>query len=983
MNWIQYVKSAESLLDSHRIPPSEDIIELIKRVNPTSLKLPASDKKLGYDLKNRLQNLLLENYGKAFYLVPHPDEPAIALIKHQLSPMVDACHTELKCLTEKALRALEPSSTKRPPSPSEKKSSKQLRQEELQRCSGLDSSCTPKGALRKAQRWLEEYDYARAEEVLAGIRIKDKEELPTLIKAVRILSEEMGAYDRVIEILLAQPKQLVKDQSLREILSLCYYSNGMVSEARAIFESITPAELGKDVLYAYADLSFKDGQLSLAFRLLEIADAKEGFVTSYAGLRKDIEGNMLANAEPVLAEAQAAFDRGDFPAAQSLARNALACYPNFIRAQDLISIMDEMQAEAERAWLWQCLDRLTGREERIELLQKLLECDKGNGEKIRELIACEKKLQRKKLIENRIEELRMYAKEQAWSHCFDILYWLGRQEFQVEQYRCAFGISPHFAVLFENRPLLRLSDQEAKELWLEYVQVKQSIGAGVTEGCFQRFNGIRRYFGGYPQFKEDYRRLLAIEQGRVRDEVDLLLARANDEGSSFAEVQEILPSIRRPMAILPAEERGAYERALRELLVRRAPPKSEAEFAAEYRHAIYSYNWRRAQTLKDRIGDIEAFRRIDAEFAEHLDALDIKGAHQERDFIEATELDVEGYDDDENPVQYVTRTSSLTRMGANHRHVMMREDDETIILLDLKKISAVKYRSPYFKGLTYEDSLPGKAIFLFRRDRGDTFLRASLSLDDSTFLATIDMREKFRLKDSQKIISVYMSSDKTKEYFLNLRDDAPNGRAKFTKGSLLNKKSWDVLGRGIAVFDVSRMTTEPDRFVLTTPEDTSIFDCRMSVRLWTEGPAYFYGADPYNKVIFLQNQLGVSIGTYDMQDASSFPNVNGTDYFKGDEILGINPGTGIAMLRCGEETGMLFNIESCQYSETFPLYNLLVTQTQSHWYFFEYEKEEETLYLKYVTGELENQLRWHDTPFEADKNEACVQNETAVLSEAL
>ena len=966
MNWQRYVKSAESLLNSCRVPPSEDIIELIKRVNPTNLKLTAPEKKLGYDLKNGLQNLLLENYGKAFYLIPHPYEPAIALIKHRLSPLVDACHTELKCLTKKALAAVESAPAERPIlPPAGKKSSKQLRQEELQLCSGLEPSCTPKGALHKAQRWLEEFDYAQAEKVLAGIRIKDKEELPTLVKATRILSEEMGAYGRAIETLLAQPNQIIKDQNIRELLALCYYNNGTIPEARVIFESIPPAEMGKNALYAYADLSFKDGNVLLAFRLLDVADAKEGFVTSFASLRKEVEENMLGEAEPVLVKAQAAFDRGEFPAAQSLAREALTRYPNFQMAHDLIGIMEEMQAEAERASLWERFERFTDREVRIELLQRLLECDKGNSERIRELIACEKRLRRKKLVEGRIDELRMLAKDEAWSSCFDTLYWLGRQEVPIEQYRYAFGIFPHFAVLFENRPLLRLSDQEAKELWLEYVRVKQSIDAGKTDGCFQRLNAIRRYFGGYPQFKEDYRRLLAFEQARLRGEVDLLLARARDEGSTFAEVQEILQSIRRPMAMLPGQERGAYDRAFKELLVLRAPPKSEAEFAAEYRHAVFSGNVERAQTLKEYLGDIEALLRIDREFAEHLEAVRIAAERTDKYRIQATPLTIVGIgdDDDDDPVQYDVRTSSLTRMGATHRHILLREDDETIILVSLRGMSAVKYRSPYFKGLTYEDALPGQATFLFRQDHGDTFWRATLSPTDSAFQARIDMRKQFRLKDSQKIVAVYMSSDKTKEYFLNL-GDAPDGRAKFTKVSLLNGKSYDILGKGIAVFYVSRMTSEPDRFVLTTHEETSFFDCKLSVQARSDKPLHYYGTDPVNKVIYLQNEQGITIANYDMAGLSSFLNEDNCEYFKGDEIMGVNPGTAIAMLRCGEETGMLFDMGSCRYSERFPLYNLLVSQTQSHWYYFEYEEGSETLYLKYVTGELEDQLGWYSTPDE-------------------
>ena len=59
MSWQCDINSAESLLNSTRVPPSEEIIALIKRINPTSLLLSETDRELGYRTKNRLQNLLL------------------------------------------------------------------------------------------------------------------------------------------------------------------------------------------------------------------------------------------------------------------------------------------------------------------------------------------------------------------------------------------------------------------------------------------------------------------------------------------------------------------------------------------------------------------------------------------------------------------------------------------------------------------------------------------------------------------------------------------------------------------------------------------------------------------------------------------------------------------------------------------------------------------------------------------------------------
>jgi hypothetical protein len=103
MSWQIYVRSAEVVLESKKVPSSHEIISLIKRINPTSLNLSEKDREQGYVIKNRLQNLLLENYGEAFHLAPHPYSPDIILIKHSALPSIDACHADFNALSPKAL----------------------------------------------------------------------------------------------------------------------------------------------------------------------------------------------------------------------------------------------------------------------------------------------------------------------------------------------------------------------------------------------------------------------------------------------------------------------------------------------------------------------------------------------------------------------------------------------------------------------------------------------------------------------------------------------------------------------------------------------------------------------------------------------------------------------------------------------------------------------------------------------------------------
>jgi len=114
MSWQLSVRLAETVLESCRVIPSEKIIALIKRINPTRLPLSDTEREHGYQIKNRLQNLLLENYGAAFHLAPDPYLPDLLLIKHNTLPSIDACHADLNALSPRALDTVGEGAAARP-----------------------------------------------------------------------------------------------------------------------------------------------------------------------------------------------------------------------------------------------------------------------------------------------------------------------------------------------------------------------------------------------------------------------------------------------------------------------------------------------------------------------------------------------------------------------------------------------------------------------------------------------------------------------------------------------------------------------------------------------------------------------------------------------------------------------------------------------------------------------------------------------------
>src|SRR5690349_3212492 len=102
MTWQESVDLAQRALSAATVPRCEELVSLIKKVNPTKLSLPEEKEAQGYLLKARLQSLLLENYGDSFCFVVAEFDDDIVLIKHRLLPSVDACHARLSSLSRNA-----------------------------------------------------------------------------------------------------------------------------------------------------------------------------------------------------------------------------------------------------------------------------------------------------------------------------------------------------------------------------------------------------------------------------------------------------------------------------------------------------------------------------------------------------------------------------------------------------------------------------------------------------------------------------------------------------------------------------------------------------------------------------------------------------------------------------------------------------------------------------------------------------------------
>ena len=948
MSWQFWVRSVETVLESSRMLTSLEIISLIKRVNPTRLQLSETEREQGYRIKNRLQNLLLENYGEVFYLAPHPCRPDIILIKHTALPSIDACHADLNALSPRALATV--SDLAAPPTECPEK--RQTKGKSRKAAGG----CSPKEVLENAQLLLEQYEYPQAEEMLATLRISAPRDLPVLVKAAGMLVQEVGAYQRAIELLLAQPRELLKDKAVREILAQSYYGNGMIPEARAVFDATYPADLGKSALYAYADISFKDGNLSQAFHLLKLSEEKEGFVTAHASLRREIEAAMLDEARPYLQQGEAAFAGGDLTRAESLLQQALALYPNFQEARRLAGAINAEKSKAEIALLWAQFEASGTAEHRLALLAQLCEQDKENSGRVRDLAARERERQKQEAVQDRLQTLETLAARESWEPCFDIVLWLSHQA-DEESYRRACSISPFFSLLYHNKKLQRLAQQEAKELWLSFLDLTRLKPQEQAQDRWKVVRELKQYFHSYPLFKEEYDRLAAQEQELAQLEVRQLLDRLEElqeqeeKENALGEAKRLVAQLRKRSGSLPAEEASWYREAAQSALDILQPASDDDKSVLDYRTYLLLGNTAKAEKCKEsqhHPWSQEILKKLDDEIEEMF-------------AISAEPIALTASPDLIVDLAAEPAPSGLEYLCSSQRHLLFRESDESIVVVNVSDMTATRYRSPRFKGLAVLDILPDRDVFLLvNQEKKDTVWRATLSGTQSRFTAVFDIYEYFLVPQGAAITGVFMSSTKDNVYYTVSED-----------GDRLYvvKQSIDLVSSVERIFEVQgnpkgafRLSCQPDRFVIVTDDSTTVLEGNLvqprgCSKVGSSQMLNCLGIDVSRSRIYALGDGVVNVLNPNLRAVKQYLRAPSVAHMSCGTLANICVEKSTALMKI-KGRYLFYNMETNKFSQKFSLGRLLYTETPSRWYYLESDMTKPVIMIKDITDEVESLLEW-------------------------
>ena len=949
MSWHVAMGNARKTLNSSLIPSSLDLISLIKEVNPTSVCLSDAEREHGYQMKSRLQNLLLEQYGETFCLAPHPLNPNIVLIKHAALPYIDACHAELAALSCKALDSV---ATHNPAAAAKKISKKpsKVRRE------GTSTGDSAPEVLKKAQKFLAEYDFAAAEELLCSIRISDRDEIVCVERAARALVEEIGAYQQAVELLLAQQNQYLRDPRLRVLLARAYHLSGALPEARAIFDDLHWGGFDKEALVAYADIAHKYGDLVLALKLLKAAEETDGFAGSLESLKREVEQALLAKAEPLLERAFAALDCAELAEAEQLARQALQLCQNNQRARQIVAGIDSEKQAAEIAALWEGLAQAECCEARLDLLEKLSGRDRKNQERITGLMAVEKNRQKKESAQARLKLLHTLVKEAAWPKAFDVVWWLHDQVDQGDACREACSISPFLSVLYENRRLRRLSERSARQVWLDLVKAMTCDLSGYPGGCLETLEGVKHYFEKYPAFREVYDRALRGEREKAREEIKGLLLAASREDTSLSQAQHFLSAIRRAMVHLPAEEGAEFCRTLEARITELTPTAPEDELIEIYKYIARSGNHERAAIIRNCISDQAVLDRFDAELA-HDFAIERSPVRLE--FSDTLQVDFQS----DQPLMWI---------GSTDRHLLLREAEDAILVVHLEKMKATRFASPHFKNLHIADSIPSDDTFLFR-DLEDPLprWRAELSDEKSGFTACFDIRE-FCEQEDDCPVAIYLSSERATDYYALIHDIEgvkPGRVVRKRLGSRSPVSDSIKIGNKVKT-EMMRLSWHPDKFIIGAEDEMKVCAKNLTSDYKVDMPPHdVWAIDLANGHFYYFDRALLKRTDLDFEQTERFLNSSCCYFFdEHHQKLALCPPTNTLMVGLGPKAA-LYDFVGDRISSPFSWGRVIGTRPARKWYSYDYCKEARVLTLRDVTLELSTLLQWEDAESSPEKKQ--------------
>ena len=399
------------------------------------------------------------------------------------------------------------------------------------------------------------------------MEIINKADLPSFLRAVSILRDEIGSYDTALELLLALPDDLINMQ-IKEMIANLFWLNNRLIDAKGLFEECNIHELTKESVYRYASLLHKMSESRAAYDMLKLAESLEGYIGEIKALRRDVNTVLKAKAEPYFIKARTAFDQNRFEASEAEARDALSICPEYEDARELLKLLRGLRNEDEIEALWTEYSESSEPSSRLTILKKLMIKDRQRGNEvvrlIKEAVEEEKQLQ----IRHAVTEIIYHLESENNEAAFDRLFLLLKEGTINDSMQSLGHEYPHVKAVLDNESLLALRQSEARDAWLSYIEL---TNISITEEMNRAEQLLKNAFSGFHN-DTSYQKIKNMfdETAReiARKQVEDIFSQLESDDMNIDNAEKLCSLIRKESNVLSQHENKRNRMRCEEILIK-------------------------------------------------------------------------------------------------------------------------------------------------------------------------------------------------------------------------------------------------------------------------------------------------------------------------------------------------------------------------------------------------------------------------------
>jgi hypothetical protein len=335
----------------------ESLLELIHRVNPTERELPAAVAAQRYEIKSRLQSLLLRRFAESLKIEPASDDHRLISISHRFGPG-DACHAvvedldvdvraelrrrldeQLHELEERAVASTEPS------------------WEQDTEKSFQDTEHSATELVRRGRTALEAYDYDESRRLLDEAVQLSGGSAESALPLLELLVDHLGLAQDALALEPRLTEETRTNPQVRIMLALAAAQLADHEKATQLVRGLDSPRAGEAYLIL-ADQAIRSGEEDVAGQCLELARQHEAAPFELSRLDEALAKLRAVRLEPEEEKLRQLQGQDRLAEAEALAGDLLQRWPESRVARSIlqaaerrrqVSRAQELLERAERA----------------------------------------------------------------------------------------------------------------------------------------------------------------------------------------------------------------------------------------------------------------------------------------------------------------------------------------------------------------------------------------------------------------------------------------------------------------------------------------------------------------------------------------------------------------------------------------------------------------------------------------------------------